>query len=83
MHTITTQQRRALLANAHARYHATNPADKAKVFEAALRNIANVIPEGVTVLEVTTEGDTTVLTKLSNGEGILLDAYGNLQRGML
>lgn len=83
MTTLTAAQRRAILANAHAKYYyCPIPAGRDAVFEELLR-AADVIPSALKVTEITQEGMTTLLIKLSDGSAILLDAYGNMQRGML
>lgn len=83
--TLTAAQRRRILANAHAAWHATrmNPAvDAVHNLRHALVQ-TDTIASFVTIADVHLEG-TTICVRIDCGdynEHLELDAYGNILRG--
>jgi len=74
---MSAQHRRKILANFHAAYMATFDA---KALETNLRQLGALIPETTQVTKTELEG-TSIFIKLSDGQGIMLDAYGNTMKG--
>lgn len=76
----TAAQRRQILANAHAKWMAQDSVIPSLILEKTLMEVGT-ISEDDFVVEVGTDGATTIQILLDTGERLELDAYGNVLRG--
>lgn len=89
MTTLTAQERRVILANAHAKWIATRMdpnVDAVHNLKLALLE-ANLVQLTDSIEDVRNHGTTIVITVYTDGEGefnemLELDAYGNFIRGI-
>jgi hypothetical protein len=80
MTTVTAAQTRAILANAHATYHAGHPDINATSKLVQALKQTNMINATDSVWDIQNDG-TTLLIILQSREMLELDAYGNILRG--
>lgn len=79
----TAAQRRAILANAHAKYFSSRRTGDDSLAVARALTAANVISSTDRIVDITFEGTTLVvhIDYDKTLEAIELDAYGNLLKG--